>query len=120
MYMMSQRREIFAVAAGLALASAIGGVARAAASTGDELKAIPELAPQWKKLDLAKILQKPAAFASVSQNNSLYQPWGAQAGEKHWERGSLPATVKAAKAARKAPNFKSFSWIGYAVFRENY
>jgi len=32
----------------------------------------------------------------------------------------MAATVKAAKAARKASNFKSFSWIGYAVFRENY
>lgn len=118
--MLTSRRDIFAGAAGLAMASALGGTTPAAASTGDELKAIPELAPQWKKLDLAKVLQKPAAFASVSQNNSLYQPWGAQAVEKHWERGSLAATVKAAKAARKASNFKSFSWIGYAVFRENY
>jgi nicotinamidase-related amidase len=118
--MLTSRRDIFAGAAGLAMASALGGSAQAATSTGDELNAIPELAPQWKKLDLAKILQKPAAFASVSQNNSLYQPWGAQAGEKHWERGSLAATVKVAQAARKASNFKSFSWIGYAVFRENY
>ena len=39
---------------------------------------------------------------------------------RRWERGSLAATVKVAKAARKASNFKSFSWIGYEVFREKY
>jgi hypothetical protein len=118
--MLTSRRDVFAGAAGLAAVAALNSNAAIAASTGDELKAIPELAPQWKKLDLAKILQKPAAFVSVSQNNSLYQAWGAQAGEKHWERGSLPATVKSATAARKAANFKSFSWIGYAVFRDKY
>ena len=118
--MLTSRRDLVAGAAGLAAAAALSSGAALAASTGEELKAIPELAPQWKKLDLAKVLQKSAAFVSVSQNNSLYQPWGAQAGEKHWERGSLPATVKAATAARKAPNFKSFSWVGYEVFREKY
>ena len=39
---------------------------------------------------------------------------------RRWERGSLAATVKVAKAARKASNFKSLSWIGYEVFREKY
>src|SRR5699024_5862340 len=34
---------------------------------------IPELAPQWKKLDLAEILSRPAAFVSVSQSNCLYR-----------------------------------------------
>ncbi len=119
--MQASRRAVIGGAASLAAAGALLGAGNAvAASAGDELKAIPELAPQWKKLDLAAILKKPAAFASVSQNNSLYQSWGAQASEKHWERGSLAATVKAVKAARKASNFKSFSWIGYSVFRENY
>lgn len=118
--MLTSRRDIIAAAGGLAAASVLGAGAANAAPDSDEVKAIPELAPHWKKLDLAAILRKPAAFASVSQNNSLYQPWGAQAAEKHWERGSLAATVKAVKAARKAPNFRSFSWIGYAVFRETY
>jgi nicotinamidase-related amidase len=111
----------------------LGGIAGAAATAtlahqaaaqttpaGNEVSTIPELAPQWKKLDLTKILQKRAAFVSVSQNNSLYREWGAQASERHWERGSLPATVKVATAARKLPNFVSFSWIGYEVFREDY
>ncbi|RIK98208.1 MAG: cysteine hydrolase [Proteobacteria bacterium] len=113
------RRGVIAGVAGAATAAALTGTA-SAATGGDYASAVPELAPQWKQLDLAKILQKPAAFISVSQNNSLYKPWGAQAAEKQWERGSLPATVKAAQAARKAPNFVSFSWIGYEVFRENY
>ena len=34
--------------------------------------------------------------------------------------GSLPATIKAVEAARAARNFKSFSWIGYEVFRQDY
>jgi isochorismate hydrolase len=113
--MQAVRRDIVGVAAASAL-----GASAAHAAADDELKAIPELAPHWKKLDLAAILRKPAAFASVSQNNSLYQPWGAQAAEKQWERGNLAATVKVVNAARKASNFKSFNWIGYEVFRENY
>jgi hypothetical protein len=118
--MLTTRRDLIAGAAGLAAVSAINSAAHASTTPAVDASVIPELAPQWKKLDLANILRKPAAFASVSQNNSLYAPWGAQAAEKQWERGSLAATVKAAKAARNAPNFKSFSWIGYAVFRENY
>jgi len=115
------RRSMLVGAAGLvASAALVENAAADANQSAYELGAIPELAPQWKKLDLAKILEKRAAFVSVSQNNSLYRPWGAQAAERHWERGSLPATVKAAKAVRKARNFVSFSWIGYSVFREDY
>lgn len=84
------------------------------------IHAIPELAPQWKKLNLAEILKRRAAFVSISQNKSVYEPWGAQGHENHRERGSLPATIKVVEAARKASNFVSFSWIGYSVFRENY
>ena len=54
------------------------------------INAIPELAPQWKKLDLVKILRYPAAFLSVSRNKSLYETWGAQGAENHRQRGSLP------------------------------
>lgn len=120
------RREVISAASVAAFAAAAGSSAVSAAETVEDksklggIHAIPELAPQWKKLDLAKILKYPAAFLSVSQNNSLYKPTGAQAAEKHWERGSLPATVKAAKAARAAGNFRTFAWIGYEVFRENY
>ena len=109
---------------GIAGAAAAATLLSSASARADEkvggVHAIPELAPQWKKLDLAEILSRPAAFMSVSQIKSVYEPWGAQAGEKHFERGSLPATVKAAKAARAAGNFKSFNWVGYTIFREDY
>ena len=121
------RRNFVSGVAGAVAASAIGaaGAATTTDTAEDKTKlggihAIPELAPQWKQLDLAKVLKYPSAFLSISQNNSLYKPWGAQAAERHWERGSLPATVKAAQAARKAGNFKTFAWIGYEVFREGY
>jgi nicotinamidase-related amidase len=118
------RRRFVAGAAGAAIAAAASTVTRpvSAADDGLQLKpyTIPELAPQWKALDLAKILKYPAAFLSVSQNKSLYESWGAQAAERQWERPSLAATVKVAKAARRAKNFKTFAWIGYEVFRENY
>lgn len=121
MTVVPSRRTLLTGATGLAATAALAGASKAAGHPQtSEVDAIPELAPHWKKLDLGKILRKRAAFVSVSQNNSLYRPWGAQAGERHWERGSLPATVKAAEAARKTSNFVSFNWVGYAVFRETY
>ncbi|MEO7147869.1 MAG: cysteine hydrolase, partial [Terrimesophilobacter sp.] len=77
---------------------------------------IPELANHWKKLDLAAILRRPAAFLSVSQSNSLYKPGGVQYAEGHDQRGSLEATVRSVEAAREKANFVSFNWIGYSVF----
>ena len=119
---LSRRRFLKGAAAGLAAASTVGfGVSAATATEKSSADSkIPELAPQWKKLDLAEILSRPAAFVSISQNKSLYEPWGAQGSEKHRERTSLPATIKVVNAARAAKNFRSFSWIGYEVFRENY
>lgn len=117
----STRREVLAGAAvGLAAATTGMSPARAAAGSVGGVNAIPELAPQWKKLDLAKILSMPAAYASVSQSKSLYDEGGAQSAEKHRERGSLPATIKVVEAARKAKNFVSFNWVGYTIFREGY
>jgi nicotinamidase-related amidase len=118
----STRRAVLAGAAvGLAAAASTTSISSARAASGvGGINAIPELAPQWKKLDLAKVLAMPAAYASVSQSKSLYDEGGAQSAEKHRERGSLPATVKVVQAARKAKNFVSFSWIGYTIFREDY
>jgi nicotinamidase-related amidase len=81
---------------------------------------IPPLAPQWAGLDLRAILRRPAAFLSVSQSNSLYKPGGVQYAEGHAFRGSLEATVRSVQAARRAPNFETFVWIGYSVFRDAY
>jgi nicotinamidase-related amidase len=118
----STRRAVLAGAAvGFAAAASTTSISSAWAANGiGGVNAIPELAPQWKKLDLAKILAMPAAYASVSQSKSLYDEGGAQSAEKHRERGSLPATVKVVQAARKAKNFVSFNWIGYTIFREDY
>ena len=116
----ASRRQLLTggVAAGLAAAGAAVSVPTAAYSaTVDD---IPELAPQWKKLDLAEILKLPAAYVSISQSKSLYDAGGAQSGEKHRERGSLEATIKVVDAARKAKNFISFNWIGYSIFRQHY
>ena len=93
---------------------------RAAEVQTTNVDLIPELAEQWKALDLREILSRPAAFLSVSQSNSLYREGGVQYAERHDLRGSLPATVKVVKAARQASNFLSFNWIGYSVFREDY
>lgn len=81
---------------------------------------IPPLAEQWRSLDLREILARPAAFLSVSQSNSLYRPGGVQYAEGHALRGSLEATVASVRAARRSPNFVSFNWIGYSVFRDGY
>jgi nicotinamidase-related amidase len=118
---LTSRRAALAGAVGIAAASVlVANKTASAASNVGGINAIPELAPQWKKLDLAKILALPAAYMSVSQSKSLYDEGGAQSAEKHRERGSLPATIKVAQAARKAKNFISFNWIGYTIFRENY
>lgn len=118
------RRQFVGTVAGAATVAAFAGTAYAAetpaADKTSEYETIPPLAPQWQSLDLAKILRYPAAFVSISQVKSLYDPEGAQAGERQWERPTLPATVKAVQAARAAPNFKLFAWVGYEVFREKY
>jgi nicotinamidase-related amidase len=119
--LLATRRNLLAGATAGIAAAAVGSTTSSALATGiGGVNAIPELAPQWKKLDLAKILALPAAYMSVSQSKSLYDAGGAQSAEKHRERGSLPATVKVVQAARKASNFVSFNWIGYTIFRENY
>lgn len=117
----ASRREALVGAAMAAATSLIAGekTARAANSVGG-INAIPPLAAHWNELDLAEILSRPAAYMSVSQNKSLYDPGGVQVLEGHRQRGSLPATIKVVEAARKASNFKSFNWIGYEVFRDSY
>ena len=117
----TSRREALIGAAAVAATTVLAAQKTASAAAGlGGINAIPPLAAQWNELDLAEILSRPAAYLSVSQNKSLYDVGGAQAAERHRERGSLPATVNVVNAARKASNFRSFNWIGYEVFRENY
>src|SRR5260370_34451571 len=113
------RREALVGAASVAAASVLVADKSASAASGvGGINAIPELAPQWKELDLAEILSRPAAYMSVSQNKSLYDPGGVQAGEKQREPGRPPATGQSVKAGRKAPDFKTVNWERYAGFRE--
>jgi hypothetical protein len=71
----SRRQLLSGAAAGLAAAAAAVSVPTAGYSaTVDD---IPELAPQWKKLNLAEILKLPAAYVSISQSKSLYDAGGA-------------------------------------------
>lgn len=120
-FVSTSRRDALFGAAAIATTALVANQEAARAATGvGGVNAIPPLAAHWNDLDLAEILARPAAYMSVSQNKSLYDPGGAQSAEKHRERGSLPATIKVVSAARKAPNFKSFNWIGYEVFREGY
>jgi nicotinamidase-related amidase len=81
---------------------------------------IPELAPYWQKLDFPELLSRPAAFLSIAQNNCVYTPGGKLYGERHDLRGSLPATVRAVRAARKSDSFRSFNWVGYSEYRDDY
>ncbi|SFU23190.1 cysteine hydrolase [Mesorhizobium sp. YR577] len=118
--MMTRRAALLGTMGAAAAATMFGAKTAHAASNVGGIHAIPELAPQWKKLDLAEILSRPAAYCSVSQNKSCYDPGGVQAAEGHRQRGSLPATIKVVEAARKAKNFRSFNWIGYEVFRQDY
>ena len=114
------RRQLLTCGAAAGLAAAAAAVLVPTAGYSATVDDIPELASQWKKLNLAEILKLPAAYVSISQSKSLYDAGGAQSGEKHRERGSLEATIKVVDAARKAKNFISFNWVGYTIFRQNY
>jgi nicotinamidase-related amidase len=116
----TSRRELFAGGAAASVAAAAATLTLPTAAYSATVDDIPELAPQWKKLNLAEILKLPAAYVSVSQSKSLYDVGGAQSGEKHRQRGSLEATIKVVDAARKAKNFISFNWVGYTIFRDKY
>jgi nicotinamidase-related amidase len=115
------RRNTLVAAVGVAAAATTASTksAQAVENIGG-IHAIPELAAQWKELDLADILSRRAAYCSVSQNKSCYDPGGVQSAEGHRQRGSLEATVRVVQAARATKNFVSFNWIGYEVFRQNY
>lgn len=84
---------------------------------------IPDLHPQWAKVDLAEILSLPTAYLAIGYSNSILSDFGAQAGERLWERGRLPGesignSVKLVHAAREAGLY--FFWTKYEIFRQSY
>lgn len=84
---------------------------------------IPELHPQWAGVDLAEILSLPSAYLPIGYSNSILSDFGAQAGERLWERGRLPGgcignSIKLMHACRDAD--MRFFWTKYEVFRQHY
>ena len=84
---------------------------------------IPELHPQWADVNLAEILKLPSAYIAIGYSNSILSEFGAQAGERLWERGRLPGgsignTVKLVHAARDAG--VRMVWTKYEIFRQSY
>src|SRR5690606_6358058 len=82
--------------------SVVMGAAEVQRPLAGGIHAMPELAPHWRELALREILRRRAAFVSISQTNSVYEPWGAQGHENHRARGSLEATIRVVQAARRA------------------
>lgn len=84
---------------------------------------VPELHPQWAGVDLAEILKLPTAYVAIGYSNSILSDFGAQAGERLWERGRLPGgsignTVKLVHAVRNA-GIRTV-WTKYEIFRQSY
>lgn len=84
---------------------------------------VPELHPQWANVDLAEILSLPSVYLPIGYANSTLSEFGAQAGERLWERGRQPGgsivnSVKLVHACREA-GMRIF-WSKYEIFRQNY
>ncbi len=84
---------------------------------------IPAPHPQWAKVDLAKILSLPSVFMPIGQSNSILAEFGAQAGERLWERGRRPGgslgnTIKLVAACRDTDI--RVVWTRYEIFRQSF
>lgn len=84
---------------------------------------IPAPHPQWAAADLVDMLALPSAYLAIGYSNSILAKFGAQAGERLWERsrrpgGSLGNTLKLVAACRDA-GLRVF-WTRYEIFRQAY
>lgn len=84
---------------------------------------VPALHPQWSSLDLAEILSLPTAYIPIGQSNSILSSFGAQSGERLWERGRRPGgsignTLRLISSARDAG--LKLVWPTYEIFRDHY
>lgn len=89
----------------------------------DQESRVPALHEQWAPLDFAEILSLPTAYLSIGQSNSILSNFGAQSGERLWERGRQPGgaigkTVRLVEASRDAG--VRVVWFKYEIFREQY
>ena len=84
---------------------------------------IPELHPQWAGVDFAEILSLPSAYLAIGYSNSILARFGAQSGERLWERTRLPGgalgnTIKLIHACRDAG--MHLFWTRYEIFRQSF
>lgn len=84
---------------------------------------IPAPHPQWANVDLAEILSLPSVLMPIGQSNSILTEFGAQAGERLWERGRRPGgslgnTIKLVAACRDTDI--RVVWTRYEIFRQSF
>jgi len=80
---------------------------------------LPDLHPQWRRLDFAALLAERVAFVNMDCQNSILSPDGCLAHEGIWRRarekgGSLEKTLALARACRAAG--MPFIWLRYDRF----
>jgi nicotinamidase-related amidase len=82
---------------------------------------LPHLHPQWSELDLFGLFRQPFVYLAIGYSNSILAEFGAQAGERLWERARTPggaldatkAVVSAVRATRRP-----VVWTRYEIFRD--
>ena len=82
---------------------------------------LPDLHPQWRELDFSDLFRQPFAYLAIGYSNSILAEFGAQAGERLWERartsgGALNATKAVVSAVR--PTHRPVVWTRYEIFRD--
>lgn len=85
--------------------------------------AVPTLHEQWRTLDFGEMLSLPTAYLAIGYSNSILAEFGAQAGERLWERARLPggaigATTKVVAACRARGH--RVIWTKYEIFRQSF
>jgi len=84
---------------------------------------VPAPHPQWAGVDLADVLALPSVYLAIGYSNSILAKFGAQAGERLWERGRRPGgmignTLELVAACRDAR--MRVMWTKYEIFRQHY
>lgn len=84
---------------------------------------LPELHTQWSDVDFIDILSMPTAYLAIGYSNSILAEFGAQSGERLWERtrrpgGAMGNTIKVIHACREA-DIDMF-WTKYEIFRQSF
>jgi nicotinamidase-related amidase len=94
-----------------------------ATQTKGRVSPVPDLHRQWHSLDFEQILSLPTAYLGIGYSNSILAEFGAQAGERLWERtrlpgGALHATLNVLSACRRRGD--RVIWTKYEIFRQSF